>query len=134
VSEISSYSSTRINYDVDDLPPGYDIGTGAFDLKANYRSGYRLTVGSGFSATVTGFLKGRDDKPLTLLSGVAYEKTKPDRKVEFFTNGEGRFGVPGFGPGDWMIEIAGEGSPHYAFKLPADAAGLIDLGELTPAE
>jgi outer membrane usher protein len=134
VSEISSYSPTRINYDVDDLPPGYDIGNGAFDLQAAYKSGYRLTVGSGFTATITGALKDREDKPISLLSGFAYEKTKPERKVDFFTNAEGRFGVSGFGPGDWVIEIAGDGSPHYAFALPAEAAGLVDLGELKPWE
>ena len=134
LSEISAYAPTRINYDVDDLPPGYDIGNGAFDLKAGYKTGYHLTVGSGFTATITGFLKDRMGKPISLLSGVAYEKTQPDRKVDFFTNGEGRFGVSGFGAGNWIIEIAGTGSPHYAFALPADAAGLIDLGELTPSE
>ena len=134
LSEISAYGPTRINYDVEDLPPGYDIGNGAFDLKAAYKSGYHLTVGSGFTATITGFLKGRTGKPISLLSGFAYEKTKPERKVDFFTNAEGRFGVSGFGPGDWIIEIAGDGSPHYAFTLPADAAGLVDLGELNPSE
>lgn len=134
VSEISAYAPSRIAYDVEDLPLGYDIGSGAFDVKADYKSGYRLTVGSGFTATITGFLKDRTGKPVSLLSGVAFDKTKPDRKVDFFTNAEGRFGVAGFGPGDWIIEIAADGVPRYSFTLPTRAAGIVDLGELTPLD
>jgi outer membrane usher protein len=133
-SDISAYVPSRINYDVDDLPPGYDVGSGAFDVNAAYKSGYHLTVGSGFLATITGYLKDAEGKPLRLLSGTAHEQTKPDRKVELFTNADGRFGVSGFGPGTWVVEMAGETSPRYIFALAADAAGVIDLGELSPAE
>ena len=132
LSDIASYASTRINYDVDDVPAGLDVGNGAIDVQAAYKSGYSLTVGSGYTATITGSLLDREGKAVSLLTGVAYERTKPERKVDCFTNAEGQFGVSGLGPGDWIIEIAG-GGPHYAFTLPAEAAGVLDLGALKPA-
>jgi outer membrane usher protein len=132
VSDISPYAPTHVAYDVADLPDGYDIGTGSFDMMAPYKAGYRLTVGSGFTVTALGTLSNSEGKLLKLLSGDAFEKHNPQRKIALFTNEEGRFGAQGFGPGNWIIEIAGPGAPRFAFSLPGDATGIVELGVLTP--
>jgi outer membrane usher protein len=133
VSDISPYAPAHLSYDVADLPDGYDIGTGAFDMQAPYKTGYGLTVGSGFAVTAIGALSDTEGKRLKLLSAEAFEKRNPERKVALFTNEEGRFGGQGFGPGEWIIEIAGPSAHRFAFTLPENAAGVVDLGTMTPA-
>ena len=132
VSDIAAYAPTRIGYGVDDLPPGHDIGNGALDFLAPYKAGYHLKVGSGFAATVSGVLQDADGKPIKLLSGSAFEKQSPDRRVPLFTNREGYFAAEGFGAGEWVIEIGAPATTKFTFSLPADASGMIDLKILTP--
>lgn len=131
-SDLSTYAPTHLFYDVEDLPPGYDAGNGSFDLIAAYKSGYRLTVGSGFTVTILGTLMDVAGKPLKLLPGVAFEKQSPERKIPIFTTSEGKLGAQGFGSGSWVIEIAGAGAPRYTFTLPPNATGMVDLGSLSP--
>jgi outer membrane usher protein len=44
VGALPSYRTSRLTYDVDGLPLGYDLGSRDFRLKAPYRGGYALTV------------------------------------------------------------------------------------------
>ena len=134
VSDISAYAQTRIAYDVDEVPDGYDIGNGSYDFVAPYKAGYGLTVGSGATVMVLGNLRDASGKPLKLLSGVAFEKQRPDQKITLFTNAAGHFGAQGFGPGEWQIEISAPGNPRYAFSLVKDAVGMTDVGTLQPIQ
>jgi outer membrane usher protein len=132
ISDISPYSPTKIPYDVDNLPPGYDLGSGSFDFLAPYKTGYRLNVGSGFTVTAVGVLRDAAGEPIKLFPGFAFETKQPDRKITLFTNDIGRFGAQGFGPGEWVIEISNSAGLRYAFSLPPEATGLFDLGDLRP--
>src|SRR6185437_8129591 len=53
---LSSYVTQSIQYDVENPPPGYDIGLGVFRVRPPYHSGYRLTVGSDAYVTAIGTL------------------------------------------------------------------------------
>jgi outer membrane usher protein len=132
--DVSAYSPTRIAYDLDDVPEGYDTGNGAIDVLAPYRAGYHVTVGSGATVTLVGNLQDREGHPEKLLSGFAYPKQHPDHKLQIFTNSDGRFGAPGFAPGDWIVELGEPGPLQYQFSLPSDAAGIRDVGVLHPSQ
>ncbi len=133
VSGLSSYSANRLAYDVDNLPVGYDLGTGAFDLLPRYKSGYSLQVGSDYTISAYGRLLDEDGEPVALLTGVAYEAGEPDgRRVEVFTNRVGRFGAQGMRPGHWVIEMATTPKTEYEIVIPDGTVGLYRAGKLQP--
>jgi outer membrane usher protein len=133
ISELSPYTPTRVGYDFEDAPAGYDTGSGSLDFRPPYKSGHRVTVGSGQTVTASGILHDTNNRPIELLAGVAFEGEQPDRKVTVFTNAEGIFSAQGLGPGDWVIEIGGQTTYRFTFSLPEAAAGEVDLGTLTAA-
>ena len=82
--------------------------------------------------TALGTLKGAEDKPLALLTGIAREDAKPDKSVELFTNRAGRFTAQGLAPGKWTIEMATEPKTRFSLDIPKDTVGLYRAGELRP--
>ena len=132
VSDISSYTPNRIDFDVDDLPAGYDLGDGLFELMPKHRSGFALKVGSNYTISALGTLLAADGRPVALLTGTATEEATPDRKVELFTNREGRFSAQGLAPGKWLLEVATTPPTRYALVIPDGAVGLHRAGDLRP--
>ncbi|WP_350608750.1 hypothetical protein, partial [Pseudoalteromonas sp. MER144-MNA-CIBAN-0113] len=43
LNDISSYASTNVAVDIDNLAPGYDIGSGIITLYSPYRTGHAIT-------------------------------------------------------------------------------------------
>ncbi len=130
IPSVTPYALNRIEYAVAGLPPGYDLGDGLFDLHPQYRSGYVLTVGSAYAVTAIGTLADIKGEPLALVTGVAVEKANPEKKVELFTNREGRFAAQGLAPGRWIVEMAGHPHLRFSLDIPAGSAGLVRAGEL----
>ena len=46
VSDVASYSVSQLPVQVDGAPEGYDLGSGLFEVRPSYKSGYVLQVGS----------------------------------------------------------------------------------------
>ncbi len=135
VSEMSAYAPARVDYSVDNLPVGYDLGAGTFDLLPAYKSGYRLTIGSDYTVTAFGTVLDDKGEPIALLTGTAQEEGRTDGpKVEIFTNRTGRFGAQGLRPGRWTLEMATEPKTRFVIDIPKDAVGLVKLDTLRPAE
>jgi outer membrane usher protein len=134
LSDISPYSPARVPYDVSNLPVGYDLGAGAFDLFPSYKSGYKLTIGSDYTVTAFGILADAEGEPIPLLTGTAYEEGHPDdHKVTIFTNRTGRFGAQGLRPGRWIIDMATEPPTRFVIDIPKATVGLVKLDTLKPA-
>jgi outer membrane usher protein len=134
VSDMSPYSPARVPYDVSNLPVGYDLGAGAFDLQPAYKSGYTLTVGSDYTVTAFGTLVDDKGEPVTLLTGTAQEEGRKDGPtVTVFTNKAGKFGAQGLRPGRWLLDMATEPKTRYLLEIPKDAVGLVRLETLKPA-
>ena len=129
---VSAYTPNRVEYDVADLPPGYDLGDGVFDLQPRHKSGYALKVGSDYSVTALGTLRDREGAPLALVTGTAVEKGGSAKKVEIFTNRDGRFSAQGLAPGEWDIEMATEPATRYLLRVPADTVGMYRAEALRP--
>ena len=132
---LSSYSERTLTVDVENAPPGTDIGQGSFKLFPGYRSGYMLQVGSEYSITATGTMLDIDGQPVALVSGKATELAHPERApVTVFTNRQGRFGATGLAPGQWRIEMLDANKSVYVITIPQDAEGIVRLGDVSPAK
>jgi outer membrane usher protein len=133
VSDLSPYARTTLPVDVEDLPIGYSLGTGTFDLFARYGSGYALEVGSANSVSAYGTLWLADFTPVSLTTGVAYPIENPLQQVVVFTNEAGRFNADGLAPGKWIIEMATDGAPtKFEIEIPKGTEGLYEAGLLKP--
>ena len=58
VSDLPSYSRSQFPIEAEDPPEGYDLGSGIFDVRPDYKSGYALTVGSERGVMAIGSLGG----------------------------------------------------------------------------
>lgn len=133
VANVPAYSPYSLPIEVGDLPVGYSLGAGGFDLRAPYKAGYALRVGSGHSVSVFGTLARGDGTPVELASGFAYQPGEPARRIAVFTNAKGRFGAEGLSAGYWVIEIESSDAPmRFAFDVPKGVEGLHRVGELKP--
>ena len=133
VTDLPAYSQASFGVDVDGLPVGYSLGAAAFDVRAGYKQGYALEVGSAYSVSVYGSLLHADGTPVALSSGTAYSERNPDRRVSLFTNAGGKFGIEGLAPGRWMIDIASEGeAARFVLEIPKGVEGLYKVGALQP--
>jgi outer membrane usher protein len=120
---------------VDNLPVGYDLGAGAFDLYPAYKSGYKLTVGSDYTITAFGTLLDAKGEPVALLTGTAVQEGgDAGHKITVFTNRAGRFGAQALRPGRWLLDMATEPATRYTLDIPKDAVGLVKLDTLHPAK
>jgi len=133
VPNLPTYSQTTLPIDVDDLPVGYSLGSGSFDLRPPFRAGYALMVGSGSSVSAFGTLTDASGAPLALLAGVAYPVSQRSNEVTVFTNAAGRFAAEGLAPGAWRIEMSdGARTLVYSLQVPEGTDGLVRAGTLRP--
>lgn len=133
---LGSYSMQSVQYDVEDPPPGYDIGPGVFRVNPPYKSGYRAVIGTDAFATAMGTLELTPGKPVSLAGGRAtlqdVAEGETPKPIPFFTNSVGRFAIANLLPGRrYVVETFGSnGSINRAFEfvVPTDTDGLLDLG------
>ena len=134
VPDVPAYAPTNIGIDVADLPVGYSLGAGSFDLNAKYKAGYALEVGSDYSVSVVGTLLNEKGDPVGLTTGVAHPVDQPSKRVSIFTNASGKFGAEGLAPGRWNIEMSTDDTPtFYAIEIPTGTEGLFKAGILKPS-
>ncbi len=133
VSDVPAYSRSNIPVDVADLPVGYSLGAGNFELLAPYRAGYALEVGSSSAVSAYGTLLLADSSPAALITGIAHPINNPLKTVSVFTNKVGRFSAEGLSPGRWVIEMATDGAPtRYEIEVPQGTDGVFVAGDLRP--
>ncbi|WP_374523746.1 hypothetical protein [Sphingopyxis sp.] len=137
---LGSYVAQSVQYDVENAPPGYDIGTGVIRVKPPYKSGYVARIGTDAFATAMGTLELPGGKPVSLIGGRvtlldirAGDAPKP---IPFFTNSVGRFAVPSLIPGRrYLVETYGPNGTidkSFEFSVPTDTDGLVKLGTVLP--
>ena len=132
IPDLAAYNEQVLNYDVDNLPIGYDLGAGVFMLSPGYAQGYNLQIGSNASITVIGTLVDKHSKvPISLISGKAVlndaEQFEP---VLFFTNRTGRFAISGIKPGNYTIELNTEIPRKFTITVQDDSDTLLRLGAI----
>jgi P pilus assembly protein, porin PapC len=133
VWDLSPYSPRRLTYDVEDLPIGYDLGSGVFDINPPYKSGYDLAVGSAFNVTAVGTLVDKRGEAVALSVGEAEAVSGTGKRtVGVFTNRSGRFVAQGLGPGRWRLRMDTTPPIEFELTIPGDAVGLFRAGDLAP--
>ena len=132
IPDLVSYNSQLISYDVKDLPPGYDLGDGAFRIKPGYKKGYSLQVGSDAALTVIGKLIDRQSNtPISLVAGTAHYLGKSQQPpIDFFTNRNGIFAISGLKPGDYELTLDTTKKESVIINLDEKSNTLIRLGDL----
>lgn len=128
----SSYTAGDIRVDVDNAPPGYDVGTSQFTTVPSAAAGYAVTVGSDRSRTLLGIALGPDGQPLGLLGGELRltNSTADVEPVLFFTNRAGRFAGNGLGPGRYELILGTERKFRAEISIPERSIGIVDIGNL----
>jgi outer membrane usher protein len=130
----SSYNNQVIPYDVEKLPPGYDLGTGNFEIYPWLHSGFALTVGSPYNVTALGILQDADGNPVSLRTGMATSETDPNAPpVQVITNRIGNFAAPGLTVGRYRLFIPGDKPLDYELTITASPDLLVRLGNVRPA-
>lgn len=127
---LSSYNRQSIIYDLGG-DGGVDIGTGVETVEPPYRSGYRLTVGTGLTVTAFGFLN-LPTGPASLVGGSVTAIDDPEFEAQpFFTNSAGRFAIIGLRPGfSYEVRLV-DPVAVYTIEVPANSDTLLQLGEIT---
>ncbi len=130
--DLVAYNAQLIGYDVEDLPPGYDLGDGAFLLNPGYNQGYQLEVGSDAVLTVIGrILDKKTGTPIQLIAGNAiYLGDEPQEPIEFFTNRTGRFAISGLRPGSYRLELNMKKKRNLVITLEPNSDVLTMLGDV----
>ncbi len=132
IPDLVAYNPQLISYDVENLPPGYDLGDGAFWLNPGYKRGYQLKIGSDSVLTVMGtLLDRRTGSPIPLIAGVAtYLGSETQQPIEFFTNRNGLFAISGLRPGQYQLTLDTKEKQTVVITLDERSNVLIRLGEL----
>ncbi|MFC6199511.1 hypothetical protein [Ponticaulis profundi] len=132
ISDLPTYSKRNVEFDVANLPLGYDLGAGSVDVRPPFYAGYKLTVGSALNTTLISTALDPYGEPISFIAG---EVTSPDypnlEPIEMFTNGSGKFGIPGVGVGTWELRLNTEpDATIIRFTIEDDGQTLIRAGEL----
>lgn len=132
VPDLGNYRGQLLSYEVDELPPGYDLGEGVFAIAPPYKAGYSLQVGSDATITVLGtLLDATTEEPLSLVAGEAIHQQDQDfEPVVFFSNRTGRFAISGLKPGDYQLQFNTQPPRSYPLTIGADETALLRVGEL----
>lgn len=120
------YIPETLDIDVEDLPLGYDIGSGQAEILPGAFSGYAFEIGSDDSRTIRGVAVDRAGLPIARRSG-RLVAADDGRGIPLFTNAGGRFVAEQVAPGSYRLEF---GALTSVRPVTIDAAdeGLIDVG------
>ncbi|MBH0093031.1 fimbria/pilus outer membrane usher protein [Pseudoalteromonas sp. SCQQ13] len=106
LNDLSSYDSTVVSVDIDDLAPGYDLGSGLVVFFPSYRSGHSVMIGTAANISVIATLLDQQQQPLALQVGVAIcSSDKSNKEHKFFTNKSGRFALTGLIPCSYEVKL-----------------------------
>jgi outer membrane usher protein FimD/PapC len=132
VPDLVAYNGQVVSYEVENLPPGYDLGDGAFWVKPGYKQGFQLQIGSDAVLTVIGKLfDSKSNNPISLVAGAAHylgeEKQLP---IDFFSNRNGIFAISGLKPGKYQLVLDTKEQESVIITLSERSDNLIRLGDL----
>lgn len=126
IPEVIAYQNRIIDFTVEGLPLGYDIGDASFEVVAPEVGSRRFVVGSEDSISVTGFAQITTGEPLQLTVGTVTSIDRPDADTQvFFTNQAGRFSIQALRPGRYRIVL--DSGASATFVVPAEGGNLVRI-------
>lgn len=131
VPDLPTYIRTSTYVDVEDIPLGYDLGTGQFSFKAPLYAGYAVEVGSSASVTLFGKILNMAGEPLSFIAGTMKLKDKPESEpVPVFTNRAGRLVGIGLTPGVYLLTLGTDPMYQQDVVIAENGNNLVDIGEI----
>lgn len=126
-----SYNETQFQFEVEDLPLGYDLGSGQVRLYPGNFAGYKYVLGSDAANTLLGKALWPDNSPLHLKSGKLYPEDGGE-EVTVFTNRTGRFVAEKvkFGKYTMVFTSGGNRFTSQIELKESKEPGLIKLGTI----
>lgn len=126
IPDLVPYQNRILDFTVEGLPLGYDVGDASFQIVAPAIGSRRFLVGSEDSISIVGFAQMADGSSLSLVAGriMNVDRSETDSQV-FFTNQAGRFSAQRLSPGQYRIELYN--GDVASFSIPADAGNFIRL-------
>ncbi len=132
ITDLPAYGTVQYPLDATDIPPGYALGNAHLAVKAPYRAGYAIEVGSDMPLTAMGTLVDGAGTPIRLQSATATSPAHPGKALTLFTNSAGRFAAEGFSSGEWVIAVATPTRLTFTFTIPPEVRGFHDAATLQP--
>lgn len=131
VSAGSAYLPSQMRVDAANLPLGYDLGAGQYDLRPGMAGGYAVVVGSDASRVIMGVARDRNGTPLALQGGALVRVgDKTETKILIFTNRNGRFVANGIAPGDYILLLGENGEHRATITVPEKSKGTVMVGDV----
>ena len=131
-AEIGPFTERSVYYDVEDLPAGYDLGEGQFNVKPPLNAGYKVQVGSGASFTMIGqVVNSLTGENVPYVGGRLESKDRPaSDPVLAFTNRNGRLAATGLVPGNYTLILLTEPNHKRDIVIPEDGESLVNIGDI----
>ena len=124
-------SVSTTSYDIEDLPPGYDIGEGQYATKAPLYAGYKVEIGSDRAYTLVASLVDAEGAPVPYIGGDVIDLDRPDEPpISAFANRNGRLAATGLAPGRYRLKLFNDAGTTVDFEVEADGAPMIELGDI----
>lgn len=123
------YNVRHFDFEMDELPVGYNPGPASITLMPGAFTGYKYTYGSAASITLMGRLHDKDDAPLKLTTGTLQRSDDDTAEaIPFFTNRTGRMVADAISSGTYTMYINDEAVAEIT--VPDDKVGLYDIGKI----
>ena len=131
-AEINTFAERSVFFDVEDLPVGYDLGEGQFNVKPPFNGGYKIEIGSGASFTIIGQVVDKvTGERVPFIGGRLESLDKPGSDpILAFTNRNGRLAATGLVPGKYKLILLTEPNYEQIIEIPDDEGSLINIGEI----
>ena len=132
ISNVSSHLVRTVRVEAPDLPLGYDLGPGLFQIRPGYRSGTVIEVGTPATVLLDGrLLSAEGEEPLALLAGsMRYIDDGTVGILDFFTNRTGRFRVDGVRPGRYDLWLLQWPETLFRIEIPEGSKGRLKIGDI----
>ena len=127
INRLTSYNGQTVQYDVDNLSAGYDIGSGVARVDPPYRSGYKLTAGNDRFVSAVGFIRIDGSEAQLAVGKISSQDDAGFEPQAFFTNSAGRFGIIGLAPGKTYQVRFNESGLTFEIEVPEDSTGLYRM-------
>jgi outer membrane usher protein len=136
VTNLQNFRQNTLRINTDEIPIGYDIGGGEYNIYPTYGSGFAIRVGEGATVFAMGQLLNEYQKPISYITGELISLDKPNTEPKmFFTNRDGEFQLQGILPGEYKLELYDDNFSSINFFIPKGQPGaIVYIGKLIIAQ
>ncbi|MEQ8403895.1 MAG: fimbria/pilus outer membrane usher protein [Oceanicaulis sp.] len=131
IAMAAPYRVQRLQVDARDLPAGYDLGPGAYDVEPGALTGVAIMVGRAAYRTAVATLL-REGEPVVLRLGTL-TRLDTGETQSFFTNRAGRAAFNALAPGRYEARLDGRAALGFTFEINEESEAYVRLGDINLA-